>query len=72
LAKNIQDQNTDPPLATDSVPKPGANLATAEFYNYNAGVLFKPKIPIWEISESLAMEDVGIFYGNLVNFPANL
>jgi hypothetical protein len=31
----------------------------------------KPKIPFWvNLSEGLAMEDVGIFYGHLVYFMA--
>jgi hypothetical protein len=29
--------------------------------------IFKPKTPVWV---NFAMEDVGIFYGNLVYFPA--
>jgi hypothetical protein len=32
--------------------------------------IFKPKILIWVNFERIAMEDVGIFYGNLVYFTA--
>jgi hypothetical protein len=38
-------------------------------YRFAKWYMFNPKIPNWVILESLAVEDVGIFCGNLVYFP---